>query len=77
MKTYECVFYNGWGDEGNYELLDFDPNRYLKGKLGKKAVEKVKDKAWSILRKKYKLTDKLKMLETLYLLPVDSLVRLG
>ena len=77
MNRYECVWYNGNSNPTGYELLEFDPNKFLKGKLGKKAVEKVKNKAWNILRKKYQLTDKLKMLETLYLLPVDALVRLG
>lgn len=79
MTQYECIWYNGDSDPEGYELLDFDPNDFISNELGKHQKEKIEAEAWEQLKIKYGFeeTERDKVLKTLYLLPVDSLVRLG
>lgn len=65
----ECVWYNG--EEGVYELLDFDPNC--------RDTKEIREMAWYRLSEKYSfdVTHKNSILSTLYLLPVDCLIHVG
>lgn len=66
----ECVWYNGYVEPPAYEVLDFDPNNMT--------PKQVVQKAWGILQDRYSFDNgnKNKVLETLYLLPACSLIKL-
>ena len=61
----ECLWYNG--ETSCYELLDFNPNGL--------SNNKIKQKAWKILKEKYSALEEDRELffKTLYLLDVDYL----
>ena len=69
IEKLECVWYNG--ETGMYELLEIDPNELT--------LTEVKTKAWEWLQQTFCFEDddERKVVESLYLLPVWSLIRLG
>ena len=68
FNTKECLWYNS--EIGHYELLDFDPNGLTK--------QQIINRAWKILIELYlfKKNDEREVLDSLYLLPVHSLISL-
>lgn len=68
MVNNECLWYNG--EEGCYELLDFDPNGLSNSLVFSKAKQTLKDKYG------FDGEDLEKASETIYLIDIDNLIKL-
>ena len=65
IENSEVLFYNG--EEGHYEVLDFDPNGLT--------VKEVKEKVMLVMKSEYQLEwDEYK--DVIYIINIDNLERL-